>query len=179
MTIAAEQNGMFHPAVERDAHVTKGAKIGVVTDYLNRQLQDDRPRREPASSCSSARVPSLKKGDTIASIGVVKKGRLGSALRPDRAEDKRIRGEVSAWQLAPRAGPPAPLKESRAGGAGRAGRASRRRAIPGACPAVARREPEGERRRKVSDVSSRWGWGPFATGKNAEWGNLVGAPVER
>ena len=31
---------MFHRVVDRDAHVVKGAKIGFVTDYLNRPLQD-------------------------------------------------------------------------------------------------------------------------------------------
>ena len=30
----------FTPSVDRDAHVAKGAKIGFVTDYLNRPLQD-------------------------------------------------------------------------------------------------------------------------------------------
>src|SRR5205823_6632271 len=40
MTIASEQDGMFHPAVDRDAHVAKGAKIGSVTDYLNRPLKE-------------------------------------------------------------------------------------------------------------------------------------------
>ena len=73
-TIAAEQDGMFHPAVDRDAHVTKGAKIGVGHRLRESPLQEMlRPRAE--SSSSSARVPSLKKGDTIASIGVVAKGR--------------------------------------------------------------------------------------------------------
>ena len=40
VTVAADREGIFHPAVDRDAHVVKGAKIGSVTDYLNRPLQD-------------------------------------------------------------------------------------------------------------------------------------------
>jgi predicted deacylase len=73
ITIAAEQNGMFRPAVDRDAHVVKGAKIGVVTDYVNHQLQEITAPGAGIIMFIRA-LPSLKKGDTIASIGVVKKG---------------------------------------------------------------------------------------------------------
>ena len=72
ITIAAEQDGVFHPAVDRDAHVTKGQKVGLVTDYLNR------PVKEIFASDAGIvlfvrALPSLKKGDTIASLGVVRK----------------------------------------------------------------------------------------------------------
>lgn len=72
VTIAAEQNGMFHPAVDRDATVAKGAKIGSITDYLNRPLQEI-VAPEAGRIMFIRAVPSLKKGDTIASLGVVKK----------------------------------------------------------------------------------------------------------
>jgi predicted deacylase len=63
---------MFHPAVDRAADVAKGAKIGVVTDYLNRQLQEI-VAPEAGTIMFIRAVPSLKKGDTIVSIGVIKK----------------------------------------------------------------------------------------------------------
>jgi len=72
VTVAAERDGMFHPAVDRDAHVSKGTKIGVVTDYLNRPLQE-LVAPEAGIVLFIRAVPSLKKGDTIASVGVVKK----------------------------------------------------------------------------------------------------------
>ena len=72
ITITAEQNGMFHPAVDRAANVAKGAKIGVITDYLNRPLQEI-VSPEAGTIMFIRAVPSLKKGDTIASIGVIKK----------------------------------------------------------------------------------------------------------
>jgi predicted deacylase len=72
VTIAAEQNGMFHPAVDRDAHVTKGTKIGVITDYLNKPLQEI-TATEAGTILFVRAVPTLKKGDTIANIGVVKR----------------------------------------------------------------------------------------------------------
>jgi predicted deacylase len=72
VTIAAERDGMFHPAVDRDAHVTKGTKIGVVTDYLNQPLQEIAAPEDGIVLFVRA-VPSLKKGNTIANIGVVKK----------------------------------------------------------------------------------------------------------
>lgn len=72
VTIAAAQDGMFHPSVDRDAHVAKGAKIGAVTDYLNRPLQEV-VAPEGGVVLFIRAVPSLKKGDTIASVGVVRR----------------------------------------------------------------------------------------------------------
>jgi uncharacterized protein len=73
VTIAAEQPGVFHPSVNRDAHVVKGAKIGSVTDYFNKPIQEVLAP-ESGTILFVRAVPSLKKGDTIANIGVVKKG---------------------------------------------------------------------------------------------------------
>ena len=70
VTVSADRDGMFHPAVDRDAHVAKGAKLGSVTDYLNRPLQDV-ASPEAGIVMFVRALPSLKKGDTIASIGVV------------------------------------------------------------------------------------------------------------
>jgi predicted deacylase len=74
ITVTADQGGMFHPAVERDREVTAGMKIGVVTDYLNRPLQEI-AAPEAGLILFVRALPSVKRGDTIASIGVVKKGR--------------------------------------------------------------------------------------------------------
>ncbi|PYR16219.1 MAG: succinylglutamate desuccinylase [Acidobacteria bacterium] len=70
VTVAADREGIFHPAVDRDAHVVKGAKIGSVTDYLNRPLQDVLAPESGIIMFVRA-LPSLKKGDTIANVGVV------------------------------------------------------------------------------------------------------------
>jgi uncharacterized protein len=72
ITVTAEQSGMFHPAVDRDGDVTSGMKIGAVTDYLNRPIQDV-VAPEAGLILFVRALPSLKKGDTIASIGVLKK----------------------------------------------------------------------------------------------------------
>ena len=72
VTVAADRDGIFHPAVDRDAHVVKGAKIGSVTDYLNRPLQDVLAPESGIIMFVRA-LPSLKKGDTIANVGVVSK----------------------------------------------------------------------------------------------------------
>jgi predicted deacylase len=71
VSVAADRDGMFHPMVDRDAHVAKGARIGVVTDYLNRSLQEIAAPEDGIVMFVRA-VPSLKKGDTLANIGVVK-----------------------------------------------------------------------------------------------------------
>ena len=72
ISVTAEQNGVFHPRVDRDARVLKGAPIGLVTDYYNRKIQDV-TAPEAGIVLFVRALPSLKKGDTIVSIGVVKK----------------------------------------------------------------------------------------------------------
>src|SRR5262245_49799943 len=72
INIAAEENGVFHPTVDRAANVAKGAKIGIITDYLNQPLKEI-VAPEAGTIMFIRALPSLKKGDTIASIGVVRK----------------------------------------------------------------------------------------------------------
>ena len=71
VSVTADRKGVFHPTVDRDAHVVKGAKIGFVTDYLNRPLQDV-TAPESGTIMFIRALPSLKEGDTMANIGVIK-----------------------------------------------------------------------------------------------------------
>ncbi len=62
--------GIFYPLVKRGTYVQQGMKIGYVTDYVGKTMME---ARAPAGGvvlyiCA---VPSMKKGDTIANIGVV------------------------------------------------------------------------------------------------------------
>lgn len=70
-TVASEYAGVFLPQVSRDAHVTKGSRIGIVRDVLNRPVAEIAAPESGIIMFIRA-LPSLKKGDTIASIGVVK-----------------------------------------------------------------------------------------------------------
>jgi uncharacterized protein len=70
VSVAAQREGVFHASVDRDAHVAKGAKIGFVTDYLNRAAQDI-TAPEAGTVMFIRALPSLKKGDTVVNIGVV------------------------------------------------------------------------------------------------------------
>jgi predicted deacylase len=72
VTVTADHDGIFHADVPRDAHVTKGAKLGSVTDYLNRPVAEI-VAPEGGTIMFVRALPTLKKGDTIASIGVVKR----------------------------------------------------------------------------------------------------------
>jgi predicted deacylase len=70
LTASSEQTGLFYPLVRRGAYVEKDMKIGYVTDALGKPLFES---RAPAAGvvlyiCA---VPSMKKGDTIANIGVL------------------------------------------------------------------------------------------------------------
>src|SRR5258708_16613613 len=71
VTIASEQVGVFLPRVDRDAKVVKGAVIGIGTDYYGHQIQEVRAPQAAIIPFVRA-LPSLKKGDTIANIGVIK-----------------------------------------------------------------------------------------------------------
>jgi hypothetical protein len=71
VTVAAEHDGIFYPEVGREARVVKGARLGVVRDYLNRTLAEI-TAPETGLILFVRALPSLKKGDTVANIGVVK-----------------------------------------------------------------------------------------------------------
>jgi hypothetical protein len=72
VSVTAEHDGVFRPIVNRDAHVEKGAKIGAITDYLNRPVQEI-VAPDSGIILFVRAVPSLKKGDTLANVGVIKK----------------------------------------------------------------------------------------------------------
>jgi len=71
-TVASEQAGIFYPLVRRGADVTAGTVLGYVTDLFGQKLFE---AKAPVTGvvlyiCS---VPSMAKGATIASLGVVKR----------------------------------------------------------------------------------------------------------
>ena len=68
--VTSEQAGIFYPMVKRSGYVEPGMKLGYVTDAFGKTLY---VARSPVAGivlhiCS---VPSMNKGDNIASIGVV------------------------------------------------------------------------------------------------------------
>lgn len=68
--VNSEQAGIFYPLVQRGTYVEAGMKLGYVTDYFDRVIYE---AHAPAAGvllyiCA---VPSMKKGDNIANIGVV------------------------------------------------------------------------------------------------------------
>jgi hypothetical protein len=70
LTITSEQTGIFYPLVRRGTYVEVGMKVGYVTDYVGRTIFE---ARAPAAGvvlyiCA---VPSMRKGETIANVGVV------------------------------------------------------------------------------------------------------------
>ena len=69
-TVASERTGIFHPAVARGAYVAEGARIGSVTDYTGRPVFEARAPKAGVVLYVCA-VPSMKKGDTIATVGVI------------------------------------------------------------------------------------------------------------
>jgi predicted deacylase len=70
VTLSSDHSGIFYPKVDRGDYVEAGMKIGSVTDYLGRTILEP---KAPATGVILyvAALPSLRKGDTIANIGVV------------------------------------------------------------------------------------------------------------
>jgi len=68
--VAAEQSGIFYPLVKRGAYVTAGMKLGYVTDYVGKPLFDARAKEAGVVLYVRA-VPTINKGEAIASVGVV------------------------------------------------------------------------------------------------------------
>jgi predicted deacylase len=68
--IISDGPGIWYPAVKRGTYVQEGMVLGRVTDYFGNVLLEP---RAPASGVilHVNAVPSLKKGDNIADIGVV------------------------------------------------------------------------------------------------------------
>jgi predicted deacylase len=69
-SVASEQTGIFYPLVRRGTFVERGMKMGYVTDYVGKTIYE---ATSPAAGivlyiCA---VPSMRKGETIANIGVV------------------------------------------------------------------------------------------------------------
>ena len=68
--VAAEQSGIFYPVIKRGAYVSAGMKIGYVTDYVGKPLFEARAKDAGVVLYVRA-VPTINKGETIASVGVV------------------------------------------------------------------------------------------------------------
>jgi predicted deacylase len=68
--VSADQLGIFYPLVKRGTYVEAGMKLGTVTDFFGRVVAE--PRAPVAGVILHVdAVPTLKKGDNIANIGVV------------------------------------------------------------------------------------------------------------
>jgi len=72
VALPSEQTGIFYPLVKRGAYVQAGMKIGYLTDYVGKTIYEARAPESGVVLFIRA-VPSLTKGETVASIGVVRK----------------------------------------------------------------------------------------------------------
>jgi predicted deacylase len=68
-TMTSEATGIFTPLVTRGSYVQKGMKVGTITDYLGRMLLEARAPESGVILFIRA-VPSMTRGETIASIGI-------------------------------------------------------------------------------------------------------------
>jgi len=70
--VASEQTGIFYPLATRGSYVSAGMKVGYVTDYVGKTIFEARAKEAGVLLYVRA-VPSISKGETIASVGVVGK----------------------------------------------------------------------------------------------------------
>ena len=70
VTLSSDHSGIFYPKVDRGDYVEAGMKIGLLTDYLGKTVVE---AKAPATGIILyvAALPSMRRGDTIANIGVV------------------------------------------------------------------------------------------------------------
>jgi uncharacterized protein len=68
--VNSDQEGIFYPLVKRGTYVAAGMKLGYVTDFFGKVILEARAPVAGVILHLDA-VPSLKKGDNIANIGVV------------------------------------------------------------------------------------------------------------
>jgi predicted deacylase len=70
VTVTGDQTGIFYPLVRRGAYVSAGMKIGYVTDYFGRTIQDARAPVSGVVLFINA-IPTMLKGANLANIGVI------------------------------------------------------------------------------------------------------------
>ena len=72
VTVVSDSNGVFHPLAERGQTVAAGTRLGYVTDYLGRKLFDVTAPESGLVLYINA-LPTMPRGGTVASLGVVKR----------------------------------------------------------------------------------------------------------
>jgi uncharacterized protein len=68
--VLADGPGIWYPLVKRSSYVSAGTKLGTITDYFGKVIAEPRAPVTGVVLHVNA-VPSLKKGDNIADLGVV------------------------------------------------------------------------------------------------------------
>jgi predicted deacylase len=68
--VSSDVEGIFYPLVKRGTYVEAGMKLGYVTDFFGKTISEPRAPTAGVILHLDA-VPSLKKGDNIANIGVL------------------------------------------------------------------------------------------------------------
>jgi uncharacterized protein len=68
--VTSNTEGIFYPLVNRGTYVSANAKLGQITDFFGKVIQEPRAPESGVILHVNA-VPSLKPGDNIANIGVV------------------------------------------------------------------------------------------------------------
>jgi hypothetical protein len=69
-SVSSDQTGIFYPLVKRGTVVAQGMRLGYVTDYVGKTILEARAPVAGVVTFIRA-VPSMTKGETIASVGVV------------------------------------------------------------------------------------------------------------
>jgi len=72
VAVPSEQTGVFYPLVTRGTYIQAGMKIGYVTDYVGKVIYEARAPESGIVLFIRA-VPSLTKGETVVSIGIVRR----------------------------------------------------------------------------------------------------------
>jgi uncharacterized protein len=69
-TISSDHSGIFYPLVQRGTYVAAGMKVGYITDYFGATVEESHAPSAGVVLYICA-VPSMRRGDAVAFIGVV------------------------------------------------------------------------------------------------------------
>ncbi len=73
LSVTGDSGGIFYPAVDRGVYVAKGTKLGTITDFFGKTVQEARAPEAGVVLYINA-VPTMTKGGTVANIGTIAVG---------------------------------------------------------------------------------------------------------
>src|SRR5204862_97733 len=70
VSVTGDSGGIFYPQVDRGSYVSRGTKLGYITDFYGKTVQEARAPEAGVVLYINA-VPTMTNGGTVANIGTI------------------------------------------------------------------------------------------------------------